>query len=371
MKLSISRETLFKSLRHMSAVVEKRSSIAILGNVRLRALDNKLETTATDNDLSVQGVEEAFVDTSGVTTVGALKLFEIVSKIPEGVMVAMELTDNDSRLSLTAGKAKFSLATLGAEAFPDMTKVEEGTTFSMPSADLKKMLDRVQFAASSDETRAYLNGVYFHVVEEDGNNLLRAVATDGHRLAKADLPCPDGADEMPAVILPRKCVTELKKLADGAETVKLTVSDKKIQAEADDITLTSKVIDATYPDYDRVIPKGNPTQLTVARRSLLQAVERVSILSHEKTRSVRFNAIENALALSANNPDQENANEEVKAEYAGKPLEIGFNARYLADIGTQISGDDITFFLKDASSPVLVKDPSDNSTTFVVMPMRV
>lgn len=371
MKLSISRETLFKALRHMSAVVEKRSSIAILGNVRLKAEGNKLETTATDNDLTVQGIAEAFVDQAGTTTVGALKLFEIISKIPEGVMVAMELTDGGSRLALSAGKAKFSLATLGSEAFPDMTKVEGGTTFAIAGADLKKALDRVQFAASNDETRAYLNGVYMHIASEDGETYFRTVATDGHRLAKSDMACPKGSEEMPAVILPRKCVNELKKLCDESKEITLTVSEKKIQAEAGDITLTSKIIDATYPDYDRVIPKGNPTQLTVARRSLLQAVDRVSILSHEKTRSVRFNAIENALALSANNPDQENANEEVKADYAGTPLEIGFNARYLSDIGTQISGDDIQFFLKDASSPVLVKDPADGSTTFVVMPMRV
>ena len=323
----------------------------------------------------MQGIAEAFVDQAGTTTVGALKLFEIVSKIPEGVMVSLELTDGGSRLAVVAGKAKFSLATLGAEAFPDMTKVEDGVSFKLTATELKKALDRVQFAASTDETRAYLNGVYFHVIEEEVEGekvkLLRTVATDGHRLAKADMTCPEGAADMPAVILPRKCVTELKKLADEAKDITLTVSEKKIQAEATDITLTSKVIDATYPDYDRVIPKGNPTQLTVARRSLLQAVDRVSILSHEKTRSVRFNAIENALALSANNPDQENANEEVKAEYAGTPIEIGFNAKYLSDIGTQISGDDIHFFLKDASSPVLVKDPADSTTTFVVMPMRV
>lgn len=371
MKLSISRETLFKALRHMSAVVEKRTSIAILGNVRLRAENNRLETTATDNDLSVQGVAEAFVDTPGVTTVGALKLFEIISKIPEGVMVNLELTDGGSRLSIIAGKSKFSLATLGAEAFPDMSKVDGGVSFSIQGQDLKKMLDRVQFAASTDETRAYLTGVYFHIAVDSDTTYLRTVATDGHRLAKADMACPDGATDMPSVILPRKCVNELKKLTEDGKDITLTVSDKKIQAEAADITLTSKVIDASYPDYDRVIPKANPTQLTVARRSLLQAVDRVSILSHEKTRSVRFSALENMLALSANNPDQENANEEVKADYAGEPMDIGFNARYLSDIGTQVTGDDMTFFLKDASSPVLVKDPADATTTFVVMPMRV
>lgn len=371
MKLSISRETLFRALRHMSSVVEKRSSIAILGNVRLAAAKNKLETTATDNDLAVQGVAEAFVDQPGTTTVGALKLFEIISKIPEGVMVGLELTDGGSRLALTAGRARFSLATLGAEAFPDMTKVEGGKSFSLTGAELKKLLDKVQFAASADETRAYLTGVYLHVAEVEGSPVLRTVATDGHRLAKAEIACPEAAEEMPAVILPRKCVTELKKLADEAKEIKLVVSEKKIQAEAADITLTSKVIDATYPDYDRVIPKDNNSALTVARKSLLQAVDRVSILSHEKTRSVRFNAIENALALSANNPDQENASEEVKAEYGGPNLEIGFNARYLSDIGTQVGGDDITFYFKDASSPVMVKDPQDGSTTFVVMPMRV
>jgi DNA polymerase III subunit beta len=371
MKLSISRETLFRALRHMSSVVEKRSSIAILGNVRLKADNNRLETTATDNDLCIQGTAEAFVDAAGTTTVGALKLFEIISKIPEGVMVSLELAENGSRLAIGAGKAKFSLATLGAEAFPDMSRIDGGTTFELSAPILKKLLDKVQFAASTDETRAYLTGVYLHALEVEGTTLLRAVATDGHRLAKADTPCPSGAEEMPGVILPRKCVTELRKLADESATLRMTISAKKIQAEANDMTLTSKVIDATYPDYDRVIPKDNQNCMTVARRSLLQAVDRVSILSHEKTRSVRFNAIENALGLSANNPDQENASEEVKADYAGTPLEIGFNARYLSDIGAQVSGDDVQFFFKDGNSPVLVKDPADATSTFVVMPMRV
>ncbi|MFZ2587485.1 MAG: DNA polymerase III subunit beta [Alphaproteobacteria bacterium] len=371
MKLSISRETLFRALRHMSAVVEKRTSIAILGNVRLKAADNKLETTATDNDLAVQGVAEAFVDEAGVTTVSAAKLFEIVSKIPEGVMVAMDLADGGSRLAISAGKAKFSLATLGAEAFPDMTKVDGGVSFDMHSADVKKMLDKVQFAASSDETRAYLTGVYWHVVEVEGAHVLRTVATDGHRLAKADMACPEGAEEMAGVILPRKCVAELRKLADEAKTVHMVVNEKKIQAMAGDITLTSKVIDANYPDYERVIPKGNDSRMTVSRKSLLQAVDRVSILSHEKTRSVRFAVDGGTVTLTANNPDQENAREEVKVEYAGSPLEVGFNSRYLTDIGGQVVADDMAFCFKDSASPVLVRDPSDDATMFVVMPMRV
>lgn len=375
MKLSISRETLFKALRHMSAVVEKRTSIAILSNVRLKAADNKLETTATDNDLAVQGVAEAFVDQPGATTVGAQKLFEIVSKIPEGVMVALEVQDGGSRLAVTAGKARFSLATLGAEAFPDMTKVDGGVSLTLASADIKKLLDKVSFAASTDETRAYLTGVYLHVVSGDktdnGEPALRAVATDGHRLAKADLPCPAGAADMPGVILPKKCVTELRKLADEAKEINLVVSEKKLQAEAGDIILTSKVIDASYPDYERVIPQGNNAELTVSRRSLMQAVGRVSILSHEKTRSVRFGIAEGQVTMTSNNPDQESAVEEVKVDFSGSPLEIGFNARYLEDIGNQVGADDIHFFFKDSASPVLVRDPADGASLFVVMPMRV
>jgi DNA polymerase-3 subunit beta len=374
MKLSISRETLFKALRHMSAVVEKRTSIAILGNVRLKATDNKLETTATDSDIAVQALAEAFVDTPGVTTVGALKLFEIVSKIPEGVMVAMELDEAGGRLSLSAGKAKFSLAMLGAEAFPDMSKVEGGVSFNIAGADLKKLLDRVSFAASGDETRAYLTGVYLHVVGEDkaaDGPALRAVATDGHRLAKSDLKLPQGAEDMAGVILPKKCVAELKKMAEENKKLKLTVGEKKIQAEGGDVILTSKVIDANYPDYERVIPANNPSELTVSRRLLLQAVGRVSILSHEKTRSVRFGLAGGHVMLTANNPDQENASEDVKVAYEGPDMEIGFNAKYLEDIGGQVAADDVQMVVKDSASPVLVRDPADAATIFVVMPMRV
>ncbi|PIZ29745.1 MAG: DNA polymerase III subunit beta [Alphaproteobacteria bacterium CG_4_10_14_0_8_um_filter_53_9] len=371
MKLSISRETLFRALKHASAVVEKRSTIAILGNVRLVATKDQLELTGTDNDLTVQGTAEAFVDKEGTTTVGATKMFEIVSKIPEGVMVNLELVDGGSRLAMSAGKANFSLATLGAEAFPDMTRVTDGVAFTLPSADLKRLLDKVSFAASSDETRAYLTGVYLHEVEEDGEALLRAVATDGHRLAKADMPLPEGAAGMVGVILPKKCVAELKKLAEIGKEVKLTLAESKIQAEAGDITMTSKVIDASFPDYGRVIPPVAKDVLTVARKSLLQAVERVSILSHEKTRSVRLKADGGSVTLSANNPDQENANEDVKVDYAGQPLEIGFNARYLAEIGSQIEGDDMVLHCKDSNSPVMVRDPGDAHSLFVVMPMRV
>ena len=370
MKLSISRETLLKNLRHMSAVVEKRTSIAILSNVRLVAKDNKLEATATDNDITVQGTAEAFVEEEGVTTVSAHKLFEIVSKIPEGVMVGMSLTDGGNRLSVSAGKAKFSLACLPADAFPDMTQIDGGVTFTMSGETFGKALAKVQFAASSDDTRAYLTGVYMHI-PTDVENTLRFVATDGHRLAKVDIACPEGAADLPSVILPRKCVNELRKLAEEKKDVTLTVSETKIQAEVADIQLTSKVIDGTFPDYDRVIPQGNNCDMSVARKTLLQAVDRVAILSHEKSRSIRFALGADNLTISANNPDQENASEDVKVDYSKDALEVGFNAKYLADVGSQVEGDDIQFYFKDSASPVLVKDPTDEASTFVVMPMRI
>ncbi len=374
MKLSISRETLLKNLRHMSAVVEKRTSIAILSNVKLEAANNQLKCTATDNDITVQGNAEAFVEQEGTTTASAAKLFEIISKIPEGVMVNMELQDGGNRLSIAAGKSKFSLACLPADAFPDMTAFDGGVSFMMNANDLTRALTKAQFAASTDDTRAYLNGVYMHIAEADAGtdgNVLRFVATDGHRLAKVDLGIPEGANDISAAILPRKCVAELKKLAEGTKEVKLTLTDKKLQAEAQDIVLTSKLVDGTFPDYGRVIPKDNTQEMDVARKTLMQAVDRVAILSHEKSRSVRFALSENNLHISANNPDQENAAEDVKVEYKEDALDVGFNARYVADIGGQIDGDDMQFFFKDSQSPVLVKDPKDTTALFVVMPMRI
>lgn len=371
MKLSISRETLLKNLRAMQSVVEKRTSIAILSNVRLSAEENKLELTATNNDITMQGSTEAFVETSGVTTVNAHKLYEIVNKIPEGVMVDMEVNDSGDRMSIKAGKAKFSLACLEADAFPDMTFVEGGVCFKLDSGDLKRLFNKAMFAVSTEETRAYLNGVYMHVVETTEGAKLRCVATDGHRLARVENNLPEGADEMPAVIVPRKTILEMRKLADDAEEIMLTVSDKKMQATAGDITFTSKLIDGNFPDYERVIPADNQKEMDVSRQALMQAVDRVSILSHEKSKSIKFSLHPNNLMISANNPDQENALEEVKVEYGDDEINIGFNAKYLGEIGGHVEGDDMQFFFKDGTSPVLVKDPMDTDALFVVMPMRI
>lgn len=372
MKLSISRETLLKNLRHAQSVVEKRTSIAILSNVRLTAANNKLETTATNNDITVQSSAEAFVEAEGATTVSAHKLYDIVNKIPEGVMVNMGLSASGDRLAIQAGKAKFSLACLDADAFPDMTAVEGGVTFTMNSANLKRILAKALFAVSTEETRQYLNGVYMHTISsEEGESQLRFVSTDGHRLARLEVDVPEGAGDMNGVIIPRRTVLELRKLAEDADELNFRMTDKKLQADAGETVFTSKLIDGTFPDYERVIPSDNPKEMDVSRQSLMQAVDRVSILSHEKSRSIKFGLEEGNLIISANNPDQENAVEEVKVEYADDALDVGFNARYLSEIGGHMEGDDMQFFFKDNTSPVVVKDPEDASSLFVVMPMRI
>ena len=370
MKLSISRETLLKNLRFAQSVVEKRTSIPILSNVRLKAANNQLETTATNNDITVQGVAEAFVEQEGVTTVSAHKLFEIVSKIPEGVMVNMVLNANGDRLSITAKKASFSLACLDADAFPDMTLVSDGVTFDVNGRDLKTILSKALFAVSTEETRQYLNGVYMHPCTEE-SEALRFVSTDGHRLARLEMALPKGAQDMQGVIIPRRAVLELRKMAEESETLTLRLNEKKLQAEAGEVTFTTKLIDGTFPDYNRVIPQDNNKEMDVSKDALMQAVDRVSILSHEKSRSVKFTLGTGNLVISANNPDQENAVEEVKVEYGEDQIDVGFNAKFITDIGGYMEGDDMQFMLKDNTSPVLVKDPEDVSSLFVVMPMRV
>ena len=371
MKFSITREVFLKNLRHSQSVVEKRSSIAILSNVRIEARDNKLITTATDNDIAVQGIADAFVETPGATTVNAHKLYDIVSKLPEGVMVNAELTEARDRLTVSAGKARFSLACLDADAFPDFTGVDGQKAFTIKGEELKRLLTKAQFAASQEDTRQYLNGVYMHVADGNDGKTLRVVATDGHRLAQVEQPLPAGADSMPGVIIPRKTVTELRKLADEAKEISVAVTEKKIQFQTPEVTITSKVIDGTFPDYQRVIPLDNNFEMDVPRQALMQAVDRVAVLSHEKSRSIKFSLSPNQLTISANNPDQENASEEMRVDYGDNDIALGFNAKYVAEIGGLIEGEDMQFFLKDGNSPVVLRDPKDAGSLFVLMPMRI
>ena len=254
----------------------------------------------------------------------------------------------------------------------DMSAGDLPFRFEMPAEALARLIDKTRFAISTEETRYYLNGIYLHTVESEGVQVLRAVATDGHRLAQADFPVPEGAAGMPGVIVPRKTVLELQKLVEEEDgLVRVGVSDTKIRFEFGGVVLTSKLIDGTFPDYERVIPTGNDKALEVDTRVFAQAVDRVSTISSEKGRAVKLNIAADRLTLTVNNPDSGSAEEEIAASYSSDPIDVGFNSRYLLDIAGQFKGDTATFMLSDSGSPTILRDAADDRVLYVLMPMRV
>lgn len=374
MKLTIERAALLKSLGHVQSVVERRNTIPILSNVLIRAGDGQLALTATDMDLEIAESVPAEVGTSGATTVPAHTLYDIVRKLPEGSQVELSLDQGGETavLTLRAGRSRFQLGCLPVEDFPSMSGGDQLHGFTSTANDLKMLIDRTRFAISTDEARYYLQGIYLHASTANDLPVLRAVATDGHRLARADLALPAGAEGMPGVIVPRKTVTELRKLIDDVpEEIAVALSDSKIRFTFDSVVLTSKLIDGTFPDYERVIPANNTRLMEVDSRSFAQAVDRVSTISAEKSRAVKLALNGGTLTLSANSPDHGNASEELEVGYQDEPLEIGFNARYLLDITQQIEGDGARFAMADAASPTIVQDVADASALYVLMPMRV
>ncbi len=369
MKLSIERNTLLKALAHVQSVVERRNTIPILSNVELDADEGRLKLTATDLDLAIVEEVAANVEQAGGTTVPAHTLHDIVRKLPSGAEISLALAGE--RMTLTAGRARFQLACLPREDFPAMAAGELPYRFELAASTLKHLIDRTRFAISMEETRYYLNGIYFHV-SQDGEALLKAVATDGHRLARAQAPMPEGAAAMPGVIVPRKTVLELRKLVDEFEgTVAVALSDTKIRFAFDSAVLTSKLIDGTFPDYERVIPTGNDKRLVVDCDAFAESVDRVATISSEKSRSVKLALETDRLTLSVTSPEHGTATEELGCAYEGEPMEIGFNARYLLDILEQIEGDKVEARLQDATSPTIMGDPDDDSALYVLMPMRV
>jgi DNA polymerase-3 subunit beta len=372
MKLTIERGALLKSLTHVQSVVERRNTIPILGNVLLRATDGTLEMTATDMDIAVIETVPSEVSQKGTTTVSAHTLFDIVRKLDEGAQIEIGGGTEEGQLALRAGRSSFRLQTLASEDFPAMADDNMPHAFALSSADLRGLIDRTRFAISTEETRYYLNGIYLHAAESNGAKVLRSVATDGHRLARMDVPLPKGAAGIPGVIVPRKTVTELRKLIDEVQAdVAVAMSDTKIRFAVDGITLTSKLIDGTFPDYDRVIPLTNDKLLEVPCKRFERAVDLVSTISTEKSRAIKLSLNDGSLVVSATSPDAGSATDELEVSYRDGPLEIGFNSRYLIDITQQIRGENAQFALADAASPTLVRDTADANALYVLMPMRV
>ncbi len=372
MKVTIERSALVKALGHVQSVVERRNTIPILSNVLLQADGGALTLTATDLDIEVSEAAPADVSRKGSTTVSALNFFEIVRRFPEGAQVRLELMQDEGRLQISAGRSQFKLAVLPEEDFPTLSATDLGVRFTVATADLVRLFDKARFAMSQEETRYYLNGVYLHAFSDGSSKQLRAAATDGHRLARLDAPLPSGAEKMPGVIVPRKAVAEVGRLlSDAEETVDVAVSETKIRFGFGAGHLTSKLIDGSFPDYERVIPKNNASMLRVETKDFSQAVDRVATISADRTRSIKM-AIENdRLRLTVNNPEAGSALEEMSVDYSGDPLEIGFNARYLLDIAGQMEGGTMTFRLADPASPSIVVDEDDPRALYVLMPLRV
>ncbi len=370
MKATIERATLLRGLSHVQSVVERRNTIPILSNVLIEAqAGGTMRLMATDLDLQIDETIPAAVDQPGATTVSAHTLFDIVRKLSEGSQV--ELHAAEGKLSIVAGRARFSLGTLARDDFPIIAEGELPTTFELPAETLKQIIDKTRFAISTEETRYYLNGIFLHVTDE-ATPLLRAAATDGHRLARVTVARPDGADAMPDVIVPRKCVGELRKLLDEVDgSIGVSLSGSKIRFDLGQAILTSKLIDGTFPDYSRVIPTGNDKLLKLDPRSLMEGVDRVSTIATEKTRAVKMALDRDKVTLSVTSPENGAAAEEVPGEYVASPFEIGFNSRYLMDILGQIEGDMVEVHLADAAAPTLIRENDASPALYVLMPMRV
>jgi DNA polymerase-3 subunit beta len=372
MNFTIERAALLRSLAHVQSVVERRNTIPILSNVKLEAGEGRLRLTATDMDLEV--VESVAVETAGpgATTVPAHTLYDIVRKLPDGAEVTLESAGDAAKLIMRCGRSRFTLPCLPVEDFPVMSDVGLDHQFRLPPHELRGLIDRTRFAISTEETRYYLNGIYLHEARRHGAPVLRAVATDGHRLASVEVPLPEGGAGMPGVILPRKTVAEVRKLIDeAADEVVVSLAETKIRFAFNDAVLTSKLIDGTFPDYEKVIPTGNDKQLNVDTRLFADAVDRVSAISSEKSRAVKLAVANGTLVLSASSPEYGSATEELEVDYAGTALEIGFNSRYLLDIAQQIEGTSARLLMADASSPTLLREVEDESALYVLMPMRV
>ena len=372
MKLSIERAALLRSLAHVQNVVERRTTIPILSNVKLVAEADRLGLTATDMDLSLVAHEPAQVQRKGTTTVAAHTLFDIVRKLPDGSEIGIEQAEGGGEVTVRAARSVFNLPTLPADEFPSIGEEQLGVRFTIAAADLTKLIDKTRFAISTEETRYYLNGIHIHATKAGATSMLRGVATDGHRLARVEVPLPDGASDIPPIIVPRKTVGEVRRLIDGiGGEVQVGVSPSRIQFAFERAVLLSRLIDGTFPDYERVIPSGNDKVAILHRKEFGDAVDRVATISTEKAKAVKLSFAEGTLTISAVSAETGRAVEEVEADFTGDSLEIGFNARYISDMLQGIDGDSVRFEMASAAAPTVVRDPGDSSALYVLMPMRV
>ena len=366
MKLSIQRETLLKPLQQVTGVVERRQTLPILGNVLFNAGKKNLKLTATDLEVELQAQAVTGVDEPGDITLPARKLLDICRTLPEEAEINISVKNDKAQIQ--SGKSRFTLATMPASEFPVVDRIKSARKFSLPQTDLHRLFERTSFSMAQQDVRYYLNGLML----EPAEGVLRAVATDGHRLAMCELATDVGDSTDQQVIVPRKGVQELQRLlGDTDDAVQVEIGSNHIRITTSELRFTSKLIDGRFPDYERVIPKDANKVLNVNRESLRQALTRTSILSNEKHRGIRLEFSENLLKIQAHNPEQEEAVEELEIAYKDDSMLIGFNVTYLLDVLGAIDGTDVELRLSDANSSALIVKPGHDDCRYVVMPMRL
>lgn len=367
MELKIDRESLLKPLQLVIGVVERRQTLPILGNILLKSANNQLSITATD--LEIEMVTHMLLpdSESGETTLPARKFMDICRALPDGALITISI--DGERAIIRSGKSRFTLSTLPATEFPNIDNFDATLEFKIPQNQIKRLIDQAHFAMAQQDVRYYLNGLLLEFSE----NQIRAVATDGHRLALCDVEADIGVSELQQIIVPRKAVMELSRLLDNNSEVPITVQlgSNHIRLSTNEMSFITKLIDGRFPDYQRVVPQGGDKIVLADRNILRQALGRASILSNEKYRSVRFTLSSGTIQVVANNPEQEIAEEEIAVEYDGPGLEVGFNASYILDALGVLSTEQIMLELTDQNSCCLIRSPDSEACKYVVMPMRL
>ena len=375
MEFKINSTDLLKALSHIHGIVEVRHTLPILSNIILEAKDDKLILSSTNLDIYCSDKIKAEVLKSGEVSVSAVTFFEIIKRLPSGSEVLMIMEEGENEIRLTCGRSKFNLSTLKTDDFPIISDSDLSTNFVLSADELIRIIDKTKFAVSNEETRYYLNGIFLHKAERNSIQFLRAVATDGHRLAQYDIPLPQGAEDITGIIIPKKTIYELRKVLDDANgDVSVSLNENKIKFSFNDLKVVSKVIDGTFPDYTKVIPQKNDKNFKTNNSDLKNAIDRVSAVAaneESKSKAIKFCIENNSLSLSAESQSKGSANEMIDVNYSGDKVDIGFNSKYIIDICNEVDGDEISISLSDSISPAIILDKTDENLFFVLMPMRI
>jgi len=375
MEFKINSSDLLKALSHIHGIVEVRHTLPILSNIILKAKDNELTLSSTNLDIYCADKIKAEVSIAGEISVSAVTFFEIVKRLPSGSEVVMTMVEGENEIILKCGRSKFNLSTLKTDDFPIISDNDLSTNFVLSADELIRIIDKTKFAVSNEETRYYLNGIFLHKADRNSIQFLRAVATDGHRLAQYDIPLPQGAEEITGIIIPKKTIFELRKVLDDANgDVSISLNENKIKFTFNDLKIISKVIDGTFPDYTKVIPQNNNKNFKTNNNELKNAIDRVSAVAaneESKSKAIKLSLEDNKLNLSVESQSKGSANEIIDISYDGDKVDIGFNSKYIIDICNEVDGEEVDISLLDSVSPAIILDKTDENLFFVLMPMRI